>query len=460
MIRFASEKLDQWLGMENRKPMVIRGARQVGKTWLVRDFAKRNSLKLIELNFERFPNLADLFSGNNPQKTIENLESEFETSISPGSSLLFLDEIQAAPGLFSKLRWFKEEMAELPVIAAGSLLEFALNNNEYSMPVGRITYFFLEPLSFFEFIVACGKNFLYEKLCSFAPDETLPISLHEKCLDLYSEYCLTGGMPETVKQWTSTKDLKACIKTQHDLLATFRDDFHKYGGRFDPALLNRIFFSVSRQLGNKFVYNRVDPDAKALQIKKGLSMLSFARILTQVFHTTGNGIPLGAETNEKFFKMLFLDVGLVSVQLGMSSMKLSKAKKTAFSNKGGLAEQFIGQQLRSALAPDTDPLLFYWQRTGGRQGEIDYVLQHRNRVLPLEIKSGNAGSMKSLHQFMSDKKLDLAIRCNTNLPSFETVNVKTTLGVPVSYRLFSIPLYLAERLYDLVDMMQGSLYPS
>ena len=453
MIRFASEKLDRWLAAESRKPLVIRGARQVGKTWLVRDLAKRNNLDLIELNFERFPNRVDLFSDNDPKKIMGNIESEFETVISPGSSLLFLDEIQAAPAIFSKLRWFKEELAQLPVIAAGSLLESAMSQAEYSMPVGRITYFYLEPLSFFEFMVACGKNLLYEKLCSFSPHDNLPVSLHEKCLDLYTEYCLTGGMPESIKEWMRSKNLKSCIKIQQDLLVTFRDDFHKYGGRFDPILLNKIFLSVSRQLGGKFVYNRVDPEAKASLVKKGLTMLSMARVFSRVFHTTGNGIPLGAETNEKFFKMLSLDIGLASVQLGISEMKSSEAKNAVFSNKGKLAEQFVGQQIRAALAPDSDPLLFYWQRTGGRQGEIDYILQYGNRVLPLEIKSGKAGNMKSLHQFMAEKKLRLAVRCNTNRPSLETVDVKTTLGTPVSYRLFSIPLYLTERLFDLVNIL-------
>ena len=453
MIRFASEKLDRWLTAKDRKPLVIRGARQVGKTWLVRDLAKRHNLTLIELNFERSPNLFDLFSDNDPQKTVKNLASEFETAISPESTLLFLDEIQATPALLAKLRWFKEDLPQMPVIAAGSLLEFAMSQVEYSMPVGRISYFYLEPLSFFEFIVACKKEFLYEKLSSFTPQDTLPASIHEKCLDLFAEYCLTGGMPESVTEWIRSNDLKACIKIQQDLLATFRDDFHKYGGRFDPVLLNKIFLSVSGQLGSKFVYNRVDPEAKAVQVKKGLGLLSMARVFSRIVHSAGNGIPLGAETNEKFFKMIFLDVGLVSVQLGLSALAPAEAKQAVFSNKGQLAEQFAGQQIIAAQAPDTDPRLFYWQRTGGRQGEIDYLLQYGNLVLPVEIKAGKAGSMKSLHQFMAEKQLGLALRCNTNRPLLETVDVKTTLGAPVTYRLFSIPLYLTERLYDLVGML-------
>ena len=450
MIRFASVQLDSWLADKKRKPLVIRGARQVGKTWVVRDLSKRNNLKLIELNFERNPTLADLFTSNNPKEILKNLESELETSIDPDSSLLFLDEIQAAPEMFARLRWFKEDLETLPLIAAGSLLEFALKEYKYSMPVGRITYFFLEPFSFFEFLLATGNEFLLKRLETFSLNDTIPESIHKKCLDLYHDYCLVGGMPESLQKWADTENLNNCIKIQQDLLSTFRDDFYKYGGQFDPGLLYKLFVSVSRQLGNKFVYKRVDPLAKSLLIKKSLSMLSQARVFTKIMHTSGNGLPLGAESNEKFFKILLIDIGLVSVQLGLSPMSQSREDRMAFINKGGLAEQFVGQQISSSQAPLTDPSLFYWQRTGGRQGEIDYIIQHGNSVVPIEIKSGTAGSMKSLHQFMADKNLDLAVRFNSNLPTTEKINVKTTQGDSISYTLLSIPLYLAQQINNLL----------
>lgn len=450
MIRFASKALDQWLKNPNRKPVVIRGARQVGKTWLVRDLTIRNKIKLIELNFERLPSLADLFSENDPAEILRNIEAELATSIELDSSLLFLDEIQAAPQLFSKLRWFREDMPQLPVIAAGSLLEFAMNKYQYSMPVGRITYFHLEQMSFFEFLVATGNQVLCDKLSSIHPETKMPESLHEKCLGLYYDYCLVGGMPEVVLEWIDSKDLKSCIKIQQDLLATYRDDFHKYGGEMDAELLNRIFLSVSEQLGNKFVYSRVDSAKKVVKIKNTLTRLCQAKVCTKVRHTAGNGLPLGAESNDKFFKAIMVDIGLVSVQMGLSSTSRGEAKNIIFSNKGGLAEQFVGQQLRTAQAPLVEPRLFYWQTTGGRQGEIDYIIQHGHRVVPVEVKSGATGSMKSLHQFMANKHLDFAVRCYTNQPALEDISVKTTLGQPVSYRLLSIPLYLTERLNGLI----------
>lgn len=451
MIRFASVELDKWLVNSNRKPMVIRGARQVGKTWLVRDLAIRHKLQLIELNFERLPGLADLFSENDPAEVLRNIEAELGTSIELDSSLLFLDEIQVAPHVFSKLRWFCEDMPQLPVIAAGSLLDFELSKYQFSMPVGRITYFHLEQLSFFEFLTATGNQALSKKLLSISPETGLPESLHDKCLGLYHDYCLVGGMPEVVQDWIDSRNLKSCIKIQQDLLATYRDDFHKYGGDMEAGLLNRILLSVSEQLGNKFVYSRVDSAKASVKIKNALTTLCQARVCTKVLHTAGNGLPLGAESNDKFFKAIMVDIGLVSVQMGLSSIGRGEAKNITFANKGGLAEQFVGQQLRTAQSPLAEPRLFYWQTTGGRQAEIDYIIQHGNRIVPIEVKSGATGSMKSLHQFMAQKGLDFAVRCNIHQPSLESINVKTTLGQPVSYRLLSIPLYLTERLDGLIE---------
>jgi Holliday junction resolvase-like predicted endonuclease len=188
-------------------------------------------------------------------------------------------------------------------------------------------------------------------------------------------------------------------------------------------------------------------------VKRAFTLLCLAKVCSKVSHTSGNGLPLGAQSNEKFFKALMLDVGLASVQLGLFSLKRSDARQITFSNKGGIAEQFVGQQLRSARTPLFDPQLFYWQRTGGRLGEIDYLVEQGGRVVPVEVKSGTAGSMKSLHQFVADKNLDLAVRFDLNPPSIDRIRVKTTLGHPVDYTLLSLPVYLAERLEKLIGQV-------
>jgi uncharacterized protein len=455
MIRFSSRELDLWLKDSNRKPMVLRGARQVGKTWLVRDFAVRNNLNLVELNLERFPRLADLFSENKPLEIIKNIEAELSIKISPESSCLFLDEIQAAPELFSKLRWFKEDLPELPVIAAGSLLEFAFNQSKYSMPVGRITFFYLEPMTFFEFLLASGNKALYSKLLSLSPENGLPQTLHDKSINLYKQFCLVGGMPEALRTWIETNDMKACLKTQQDLLATYREDFHKYSREMDARLLDRLLLSVAEQLGNKFVYSMVDPQAQTNAIKKAITLIFQAKLCSKIAHTSGNGLPLGAQSNDKFFKALMVDVGLISAQLGLSAEKKPRLEKLFSANKGGIAEQFVGQHLRSSQSPLMEPKLYYWQRTGGRLGEIDYIIQHGSSIIPVEVKSGASGSMKSLHQFMAEKNLNLAVRFDANQPSVEEMNVRTTLGIPVQYQLLSLPLYLAERLGAFIDQAQS-----
>jgi len=453
MKRFASKQLDQWLKNSSRKPMIIRGARQVGKTWLVHDLASRHKKSLIELNFEKRPDFIDLFTENEPEKILVNIEAEFDIHINLDESILFLDEIQAAPEIFSKLRWFKEDIPKLPVIAAGSLLEFTLNTFHFSMPVGRITYFYLEQMSFFEFILAHGKDALYKKLC--LPDvykkNKIPESLHKKCLNLYYEYCIVGGMPEVVKNWVQNKNIQECIKIQQDIISTYRDDFHKYAGKNDPRLLSKIFLSVAKQLGNKFVYTLVDQTYKVEAIKNAFNLLSHAKVCTKISHTSGNGLPLGAESNEKFFKTMMLDIGLVSAQLGLSSLKNIDLQNIILSNKGGLAEQFVGQQFRSAQSPMSEPQLFYWQKIGGGQAEIDYIIQYGNKIIPVEVKSGASGSMKSLHYFMYEKKLNLAVRLNVNMPEEMDIDVKTTQSKNVKYKLISLPIYLAERIYHILD---------
>ena len=220
--------MDDWLASSDRKPLVLRGVRQVGKTWLVHDLAERHSRQLVELNLERFPEYADHFHTNDPHRIVSELEAELGTSIRPDGSLLFLDEIQAAPQLIAFLRWFREDMPKLPVIAAGSLLEFTLRDHDFSMPVGRISYCHVEPVSFYEFLDASDNSRLKAALVRAAETSDLSPNLHRKVLGLFSEYCLVGGLPEVVANWIETRDPNARLRLQRDLIAAYRDDFNKY----------------------------------------------------------------------------------------------------------------------------------------------------------------------------------------------------------------------------------------
>jgi len=451
MKRLAQKCLDDWLLGGNRKPLVVRGARQVGKTWLIRDLAKRHSLNLVELNFERTPGLIKHFSSNNLKNVLRDIEAEFNLKIIPSQSILFLDEIQAAPELLAFLRWFKEDLPELPVIAAGSLLEFVLEEHNFSMPVGRISYFHVEPMSFNEFILASGQEQLYERIINFNVKEPFNEALHRKCMEFYITYCFIGGLPEVVQAWVEKEDHTQCLKIQNDLLATYRDDFNKYREKIPQTLLTRIMDSVVEQLGNKFVFSQVDSSLRSAEVKRALDLLIKARVCHHVQHTSGNGLPLGAEINEKFFKVFPLDIGLTVAQMGISSIRRAEFENMIVANKGGLAELFTALQIRCFQSPFTEPKLYYWQKTGGRQGEVDFIFQHGLRIVPVEVKAGAAGSMKSLHKFMLDKKLDLAVRCDINPFSVNDLSLQTTCGHDVCYKLVSIPHYLTEALPALLE---------
>ena len=444
MKRSASQFLDQWIKDNHRKPLVLRGARQVGKTWLVRDLAQRHGLRLVEINMERRPELADHFRSNDARRAVGDLSADLGISIDPGTCLLFIDEVQATPQVLAFLRWFREEMPELPVVAAGSLLDFALREHAFSMPVGRISYCYLEPFSFYEFLDASGNELLKKALISAGESLDIAPRIHQRALELFSEYCLVGGLPEVISDWIAKRDDGRRLQLQRDLITTYRDDFNKYRGRISVDLLRGVMDALPRQLGGRFVYSHVDGEAKHRDLKQALDLLRLARVCHRVEHTAANGLPLGAETNPGLFKVILVDVGLAAVQLGLSRLDLRDLDTVVWANKGGLAEQFVGQHLRCLSQVYEDPGLFYWQRNEGRQAEIDYVIQHGSHVVPVEVKAGKAGSMKSLHAFMQGKKLSCALRLDINPPSSQEVDVMTTTAESVKYRLISLPLYMVE----------------
>ncbi len=440
-----------WLTSSNRKPLVVRGARQVGKTWLVRDFAKNQGLKLVELNFEKNPSFSTLFSSNEPKEILLNLQAHFGYKIVPEESLLFLDEVQAAPTILATLRWFAEEMPEIPVIAAGSLLEFTLAKHEFSMPVGRISYMHLEPLSFEEFLVAIGEEELKKYLEEFHWEVKIPQAIHEKLIKAVKEYLIIGGMPAAVSSWVDRKDPSSVNQIHFDLLATYRDDFAKYSGRLSTDRLDDVLRAIPRQLGQKFVYSRVNSEISSAPIKQALELLSMAFLCHRVVATSGNGLPLGAETNERFTKVIMLDCGLASAALGLSLKQLLQVSEIDLVNDGGMAEQLTGQLLRTIYLPYATPAHYYWQRNGKSNAEIDYLIGHEALVVPIEVKAGKTGSLKSLHQFMSEKKKSIAVRINSDFPSKGPVCLKDTLGQPVDYQLFSIPFYLIGQLDRIIS---------
>lgn len=454
MQRSAMHFLNEWFISTSRKPLVIRGARQVGKTWLVRDFTRIHNLKLIELNLEDNPQLATYFSSNDPVQIIRNLEGALGVSINLSEYLLFIDEIQVAPELLAKLRWFAEKMPELPVIAAGSLLEFALTKHTLSMPVGRINFMYLEPLSFDEFLNAADNAQLSNYIKTYNWSNEIPQALHDKIMLLFKEYILVGGMPAAVAKWLEKHSFYEVSQIHHDLIATYRTDFAKYSKRILPEKLDAVLLAIPSTLGEKFMYSKIDPRA-SVQVKRALELLDTARVCHRVLSCAANGVPLGAEINQKFLKVILIDVGLCSALLKLSIDQLINIEELDLVNKGGIAEQAVGQLLRTLQPYFIEPALYYWQRMNpGSDAEVDYIIQHQNTVVPLEVKAGKTGRLKSLHVFMGLKKYPIAVRVNSALPSLNDVHIKDFEGNPMTYKLASLPFYLIGEIHRLIHEIQ------
>lgn len=443
--------LVNWLNSNARKPLIIRGARQVGKTWLIRDLANSQGRRLIEFNFEKRPDLASLFSSNDPKEILVNIMALTGSKIELSQTILFLDEIQAAPHLLEKLRWFAEDMPELPVIAAGSLLDFTLAKHEFSMPVGRVGYLYLEPLSFEEFLDATGQHELRVYLENYDWHLNIPIAIHSQLMKTIKEYLVVGGMPAAIASWTAEKVPDFVNQIHFDLLATYRDDFAKYSGRLTIDRLEEIMNSVPRQLGRKFVYKDANSEVSTVSLKQALDLLSKARVCHRIVSTDANGLPLGAETDERFFKVIMLDCGLCGASLGLSLHQLSSISEISMINNGGMAEQLVGQLLRTLTPGYIPPTLYYWQRgKKGAEAEVDYVIQHEDQVIPIEVKAGTTGTLKSLHQFVKEKKKSIAIRVNSDVPRLTPLHVKDSLGLSIEYNLLSLPFYLLGQLHRLI----------
>jgi hypothetical protein len=456
MKRVVEQRLDSWLASPTRQPLVLRGARQVGKTWLVRDLATRARRRLVEVNFERDPSLKRHFSSNDPRRILGELSLALSVDIDPAASLLFLDEIQAAGEVLAKLRWFYEELPQLPVAAAGSLLEFSLADHAFSMPVGRIAFQHVEPMGFSEYLQAHGQERLLSTIRDWRPGREFSAAAHEQAARWFSRYAMVGGMPAVVAADVAGREPREVRELQKELLAAYRADFAKYAGRMDRDILNAVLNSVAASLGRKFVCAHVGEGVKQHQAKRALDLLTMAGLVRQVRYTAANGLPLGAEVKDSFRKAVAADVGIVHALLGTPAAQAFPSwESLAPSLRGQLVDQLAAQQMRLTDSGAGDgPELYYWQREGGRPGEIDYITQVHGRIIPIELKAGAAGSMKSLHQFMFERKLSLAVRADENPPSAMNLDLKTTQGHAVRYRLVCVPVYL---LWNLPDILSGEV---
>ncbi|HEC44873.1 MAG TPA: ATP-binding protein [Bacteroides sp.] len=417
-------ELVTWRNETERKPLLVRGARQVGKSSSIRKLGESFD-SFVEVNFEEHKRVHSLFDGDlTPQILCENLSVMFDTEIAPGKTLLFFDEIQACIPAISSLRFFYEKMPELHVVAAGSLLEFALMEIP-SFGVGRIRSIYMYPLSFDEFLLGTGQVKLLELKKKANTQRPLAIPIHEKLMELLKKFLIIGGMPEVVKKYVTQNDLRACQRVLEDLINSLRTDFSKYKYRVPSSRIREVFESVVHQAGGKFVYKQASQNLNTLQIKEALELLIMAGLVIPVTHTSANGIPLGAEVNPKKRKMLLLDTGIFQRLLQLDISELLFSKEFFLVNKGGIAEQFIGLEILKNASCYTQPELFYWHREAlNSNAEVDYLIQLNNEIVPLEVKSGLKGSMNSMFIFLKEKNAKFGCRLSLeNFAKYENIQV-------------------------------------
>ncbi len=386
--------LQNWRNDPIRVPLMIKGARQVGKSWLVSLFGKEFT-SYVEINFEKDRRVHALFPSHiSIEKTLEQLEVYTQKKIVPGKTLLFLDEIQECPDAIRYLRYFKEEMPELHVIAAGSLIEFTLE--KLGMAVGRIDYLFLYPLSFMEFLTANHR----EDLRDIIEQERIDAATHEVILEYLRTYMWLGGMPAVVDTWLTHKDSTLCQRIQDRIIESYIDDFRKYAKAHQVEYVEHVFSSIPAQLGKKFKYTHVDQESKTYPIKQALLLLIKAGIAYQCFHTSAQTYPLGAEVNEKKFKVFFFDTGIAHRILGLD-LAAWVAKASEIELFGFSAEQLVAQELISYSKASQKGELYYWHNESTTSNaEVDFVAVHNKSIVPIEVKSRIKGGMKSLNSFL------------------------------------------------------------
>ena len=425
MQRYAINKLIEWKKSKNRKPLIIRGARQVGKTWLMKEFGKTQYKKTIYINFENNDLMREHFSKDlNTKRIIEGLELE-HSQIDSKNTLIILDEIQECPKALTALKYFYENNPEYHIIAAGSLLGVALHK-DISFPVGKVDFLNLYPLSFLEFLDAIGEEKFVELLNK--PNSDNIKIFKPKYIELLKKYYYIGGMPEVVDLFIKTNDFHKVRKIQETILETYRNDFSKHISSTGKLKIDLLWESIPNQLmleNKKFVYKKIKQSAKADEFEEALSWLINCGLVYKINRITKPALPIRAYEDTKAFKLFILDVGLLCALSKLPSRTLIDGDKIFTEFNGALAEQYVLQQLKTL----EDMEVAYWISKSGN-AEIDFVIQTDGYVIPVEVKATTNLQAKSLKVYREKFEPEKSIR--TSLADFEINN-----------GLFNIPLFMA-----------------
>lgn len=436
MYRNIIKDLITWKDQPDRLPLLICGARQVGKTYIIEEFGKAHYSEMLKINFEQQREYKECFASLYPEKILQLIYVLSGRSVTPGKTLLFLDEIQECPMALTALRYFYEQMPDLHIIAAGSLLEFTIRKPDFRMPVGRVQSLYLKPLSFNEYLVAAEQPALVDYLNNVSLKTAIEPIIHEKLLELLRIYLVLGGMPAVLKNYFQSRDFEQAQIRQNVILENYRNDFGKYASHTDIKYLQALFDKAPTLIAKHFKYSEVEPNMHSRDLKRALLDLIDAGILYTCHPTAASGLPL-TSNNEKKFKLFFMDVGLVN-NLTRLKAEILLGRDLILLHQGIIAEQFVAQELL-AYAPSYRPEpLFYWERNQRTStAEVDFVRMVDANIVPIEVKAGTSGRLKSLHILLDEKSLKTGIQISQK-------------ALAVHERFITLPLYLISQMPRLI----------
>lgn len=444
------KELKNWKESPNRKPLVIRGARQTGKTTLVEMFAQEFD-QFIPLNLELSSDRRFWQGEPSVGQILRDIEITKNTKIIPGKSLLFLDEIQNEPKAIQSLRYFYETMPGLHVIASGSLMEVSLKKTGFSFPVGRVAFLYCYPFSFDEFLSANAQPALVEELASLQTESPLSKALHDFAAEQFREYLYIGGMPEVIRIFVREKSYASLPAIKEGLMASLEEDVPKYARGAQIPALQLLIQQAPRFAGQRIQYaNFADSGLRSREMKMALETLEKAFVVQRIFGTPQVKAP--AQPNFRVSsKLLYLDSGLVGHRLQADPQSLKGAELNDLF-RGSLAEQIVGQELLAQSAVKRTPPAFWYRNQPGSTAEIDYLMEVKGKLIPIEVKSGKAGKLRSLFQFMEQAPHSFAVRIYSGELKLETCQTPQQKN----FSLLSLPFYLTFNLGNILEKWIGS----
>ena len=406
MQRLLYQNLIKWKNNPKRKPLLLQGARQVGKTYLVKDFAKREYENFFYLNFEEEPTFKNLFSNSlKAEYLLENISLYFGKKIDCENSLIFFDEVQAVPEAITSLKYFYEQLPGCNIIAAGSLLGVSVGRHK-SFPVGKVSFLRLYPMSFIEYLSAVGEELIAEKLMNKSDNESLQELIHEKLLSHLKKYLFLGGMPEVLQTYLDTKDIALAREIQKEILQSYQRDFSKYSGKRDAIRISEVWRSIPHQLAKenkKFKYKEIRQTARASMYEGSIEWLRNAGLINVAYNIKSPKLPLSGYADAAKFKVYMLDNGLLGAMLNISSDVIVNPDKLFQEYNGAFVENYVASELVMKGYE-----LYYWKSKS--DAEVDFIIQYKNKIYPLEVKSGNSRNIKSLRSYADKYNPELLIR--------------------------------------------------